>query len=207
MSGVFTQSEVHLFVHEFDYQNGTAYLTLRFESPTGAYTAGQKISVNAILALPEFSNQDNKIHLLYFPNSLTTTEYEKWIKLETFGKMVSEENSSESTLDFMPSKMFMNLGNFPPTGDTDVVWTQDGPKNVILQMDAKNVYGAEKDIEAHGIIIENIITIQPSDVKVQMQSNNITTGLALIITAVTILTGSVSFEKISTVKNDTKGKK
>jgi len=99
-----------------------------------------------------------------------------------------------------------NLKQLPQT-NTTAVWTQDGSKNAILQIDAEGIYFAEKDLEEHGIVIENVITIQPSDVKVQMQSNNITTGLALIITAVTILIGSFSLEKISTAKDDSKRKK
>ncbi|MCH7561751.1 MAG: hypothetical protein IIC67_10390 [Thaumarchaeota archaeon] len=207
ISGVLTQPEVHLFTHEFDYQDGTAYLTLRFESETGVYTVGQEIIIDAFLALPEFSNQDNKFHLLYFPNSFTPSEYKELLKRENFAKVTFDEDGSGFTFDFAPSKIFINLGNFPPQGNTTAIWTQDGPKNAILQIDAKYAYITEKDIEEHGIIIENIITIQSSDVKVQMQSNNITTGLALIITAVTILVGTFSLEKTSTTKDDSKRKK
>ena len=87
------------------------------------------------------------------------------------------------------------------------MWTQDGPIKAILQLDAKDMYLSNKDLEENGIVIEDIITIQPSDVKIQMQSNNITTGLALIITAVTILIGSLSLEKASTTYDGSKRKK
>ena len=205
--GVLTQPEVHLFTHEFEYQDGIALLTLRFESKTGVYTVGQEIIIDAFLSLSEFSSSDNKIHLLYFPNSFTPSEYKELLKRENFAKISWDEDGSEFTFDVAPSKIFLNLGIFPPKSNTTAVWTQDGPKSAILQMDAEAVYFAEADIEEQGIVIENIITIQSSDVKIQMQSNNITTGLALIITAVTILIGSFSLEKSSTAKDDSKRKK
>jgi len=205
--GVLTQPEVHLFTHEFEYQDGIALLTLRFESKTGVYTVGQEIIIDAFLSLSEFSSSDNKIHLLYFPNSFTPSEYKELLKRENFAKVTWDEDGSGFTFDVAPSKIFLNLGIFPPKSNTTAVWTQDGPKSAILQMDAEAVYFIEADIEEQGIVIENIITIQPSDVKVQMQSNNITTGLAFIITAVTILIGSFSLEKTSTAKDDSKRKK
>jgi len=205
--GVLTQPEVHLFTHEFEYQDGLAFLTIRFESKTGVYTVGQEIMIDAFLTLPEFSNRDNKIHLLYFPDSFTPEEYKELLKRENFAKVTLDEDGSGFTFNVAQSKIFLNLGNFPPQTNTTAVWTQDGPKNAILQMDAESIYFAEKDLEEHGIVIENIITIQSSDVKVQMQSNNITTGLALIITAVTILIGSFSLVKVSITKDDPKRKK
>jgi len=207
MFGVLTQPEVHLFTHEFEYQDSLAILTLRFESKTGVYTVGQEIIIDAFLTLPEFSSGDNKIHLLYFPNSFTPSEYKELLKRENFAKVTLDEDGSGFTFDVAPSKIFLNLGIFPPQTNTTAVWTQDGPQSAILQIDAESLYFAEKDLEEHGMVIENVITIQSADVKVQMQSNNITTGLALIITAVTILIGSFSLEKASTAKNDSKRKK
>lgn len=207
MFGVLTQPEVHLFTHEFEYQDGLALLTLRFESKTGVYTVGQEIIIDAFLTLPEFSSSDNKIHLLYFPNSFTSSEYKELLKRENFAKVTLDEDGSGFTFDVAQSKIFTNLGVFPPQAELKAVWTQDGPKNAILQMDAESIYFSEKDIEEHGMVIEDIITIQPSDVKVQMQSNNITIGLALIITAITILTGLFGLEKLLTTKDDSKRKK
>ncbi len=205
--GVLTQSEVHLFTHEFEYQESIAHLDLRFESKTGVFTVGQEINVNAFLAPSSFSSTDNKIHLLYFPNSFTPDEYKELLKKENFGKVIPDEDGSGFSFNVAQSKIFLNLGNFPPLGETNAVWTQDGPKNAILLMDAESITFSEKDLEEQGIVIENVITIQPSDVKIQMQSNNITTGLALIITAITILTGLFGLEKLLMTKDDSKGKK
>jgi len=205
--GIWTQSEVHLFKQEFEYQEGVGFLTIRFESKTGIFTVGQEIIIDAFLSLPKFSPGDNKLHLLYFPNSFTPSEYTELIKRENFAKVTLNEDGSGFSFKLAPSKIFLNLGNFPPQTSTTAVWTQDGPIKAILQLDAKDMYLSDKDLEENGIVIGDIITIQPSDVKIQMQSNNITTGLALIITAVTILIGSLSLEKASTTKDDSKGGK
>jgi len=195
MSGVFTQPEVHLFKHEFEYQDGIGFLTIRFESKTGIFTVGQEIMIDAFLSLPKFSPTDNKLHLLYFPNGFDPSEYNELIKQENFAKVTLNEDGSGFSFKLAPSKIFLNLGNFPPQTKTTAVWTQDGPIKAILQLDAEDIYLSDKSLEEHGIVIEDIITIQSSDVKIQMQSNNITIGLALIITAVTILIGLLSLEK------------
>lgn len=79
-------------------------------------------------------------------------------------------------------------------------------KEAILIMDAEHIGLLEEQLHTDGMVIEKTITIQPSDVKVQMQSNNVSIGLALIITAITIMTGLFGVEKLST-KKDTQKKK
>jgi len=203
--GIFTQPEVHLFSYEFEHQEEFAVLSLRFESSSGVFTSGQEINVNAFLTY-SFSTQDNAIHLLYFPNSFTPEEYKKLLVKENFGKMIPDEDGTGFSFEAAPSKILRNLGNFPPESEFDVVWTQDGPKDAILIMNADTVSMSEEQLRKDGRVIEKIITIQPSDIKIQMQSNNVSIGLALIITAITILTGLFGVEKISTAKNDSQRK-
>lgn len=206
MFGFFTQPEVHLFSQEFEYQGELAVLSLRFESSNGVFTAGQEINVNAFLTYT-FSTRDNDIHLLYFPNSFTPEEYKKLLVKENFGKMILDEDGTGFSFEAAPTKILMNLGNFPPEAEFDAVWTQDGPKDAILIMNAESIGITEEQLHKDGIVIEKTITIQPSYVKLQMQSNNVSIGLALIITAITILAGLFGVEKISTVKNDSQRKK
>ena len=214
MLGGFTDPVVHVFVHEFESDDGDpAYLTLRFESSNGVFVTGEKISVNAVLA-HDFSSDSNDFHLLYFPDALEPEEYEELKPLENFGKMIPDEDGSGFSIKVPKTKILHNLGVFPPTAEFDVIWTQDGPKNAILIMYAQSISFNEEQLYKDGMVIEKIITIQPSDVKLQMQSNNVSIGLALIIIGIIILTAFFGVEKIwflprteSRSTNDAKKKK
>ena len=195
MLGWFTKPEVHVFVHDFEFEEELAYLELRFESSSGVFVTGEKIDVNAFLGY-SFDTSSTSFHLLYFPDALEPEEYQELIPKENFGKIIPDEDGSGFSFKAAPSKILHNLGNFPPTSEFDVIWTQDGPKDAVLLMDAKTISFSKEQLLKDGMIIEKMITIQPSYVKLQMQSNNVSMGLVVIIIGITLLTAFFGVEKI-----------
>ena len=193
MMGTFTKPEIHAFEYEFEYDESLVILSLRFESSTGVFVTGETINVNALLG---YHKGETEFHLLYFPNVLEPDEYKELLSKENFGKLIPNEDGSGVSFKAGHGKILHNLGNFPPTSEFDVVWTQDGPKDAILIMNAESISMSEEQLRKDGMLIEKIITIQPSNVKLQMQSNNVSLGLALIIIAITILTAFFGVEKI-----------
>lgn len=211
MLGWLTKPEIHVFVHEFKFKEELGFLTLRFESSSGVFVTGEKIHVNALLVYP-LDMSKTVYHLLYFPDALQPEEYLELVPKENFGKLIPDEEGV--SIKVPQSKSLHNLALFPPTTEFDVIWTQDGPKDAVLIMDAKEVSPSKEELLKNGTNVQRMITIQPSDVRLQTQSNNVNIGLALIIIGITILTAFFGIERIwflpksnSGTHNDDKRKK
>ena len=195
LQGWWTEPEVHVFPYEFEFKDELAYLVLRFESSSGVFVTGEKIEVMAFLGYSS-SSDSNDINLLYFPDALKPEEYAKLLPKENFGKIILDEDGSGGSIEIPKKKILHNLGTIPQTIEFDVIWTEDGPKDAVLIMNAESISMADEELKEQGMVVEKIITIQPSHVKLQMKSNNVSLGLVVIIIAIAILTAFLSIEKI-----------
>jgi len=201
MAGIMTESRVQLFAHEFNWEGNEGRLILRFESSNGIFVAGEKIQVNSFLQYP-VSSDPAELYLLYFPNTLEQENYDQLISDDFWEIEVDDEGV---TIGSPYNQKLVNIGGVPPLTEFDVIWTQEGVQEGILLMDSSAVTIGGAGIKySDEIVLEKMITIQPSEVNLQRISNNYSVGLVSVIIGITILTAYFGVEKIWFLNHDSK---
>lgn len=198
VTGVIIEPKIHLFTYEFDWNDEHGILLLKFESKDGALTTGKPIHVNGILFYPVSANMEESF-MLHLPNTISPKYYNQLISDDIWKIKTTIDEKSVTIESRAIIAGFYNFDGIPLITDFDIVWTQEGFQNVYLIIDKKPITieefnKSDKVIIGNSFLIEQAVSIQPSNVNLQIQSNNYLIGLTLAIIALTILTGFTTLE-------------
>lgn len=194
--GIATEPKIHLYIHQFDWEGKHGMVVLKFESKDGAFTTGEPIHVSTLL-LYGVADKLNFFNL-YFPNTMTPEIYNELISNKGWD---ITRNITETAFIIEarspPLAHFENFTGVPPTSEFDIIWTQEGFQDGFLIIDEKPFTIVKESLHpqfGNFSSMEKVITIQPSDVGIQIKSNNYLIGFTLGITALTLLMGFMSLE-------------
>lgn len=183
MKGIFDESKVHLSLHEFEWDGKPTYLQIRFQSEGSTFTTGETVHATAVLGA-EVSSKTKEFFVLHFPETWKPEDYNK-LQLDKNWDVEVTETSIEISF---PSKIYYNLKDFPPNANFDLIWTKEGLQKGVLLI-GENPFEPDQEI-----ILENVINIRPSEVRLQLNSNNYSLGLALIVISLTMITSFFGFQ-------------
>ena len=173
MTGLMNEPKIHVFVYEFDWGNNTGDLWIEFESKEGSFTTVSPINGMAVLFFPIDQNEARLFHL-YFPNTLSKQMYDDFVTGEGWKIKTTLENNTISILASTPSKyQIFDFAGTPPVSNFETVWTQEG----YLIIDENPLYSeklekSNKLVLGNALLMEKVISIQPSDVNLEIKSNN-----------------------------------
>lgn len=185
--------KVHTYPVEFELENKTSTMLLRFESDGGAFTTGNSVNVKAILGA-DVSTKTEEFFIIHFPNTLDPDTYEKISNEKNWNF-----NQTDTGIEYVfPAKNFANLINYPPRTETNVIWTQEGGQDMVLIFDKNPIFFDEFGKLAYGnhIVLEDVINIQSSDARLQIQSNNMMIGLTLAVICLAFVTGTAKYDPL-----------
>lgn len=193
MSGFMNEPKIHLSIFEFNWGNDHGKLYLKFESLDGSFATGKPIQVNALMLYPvEQSNPD--IFHMYFPNTMALDEYNTLVSVDNWDITETKSGNSSKIRALSPSvENIHHFSGVPPTLTFETVWTQEGFQDGLLAMgedpweEVKWEHSTNLVLK-DSILMEKIISIQPSEVTLEIKSNNYLIGLTLAIIALTIVT-------------------
>ncbi len=188
-----TASKIHVYTIDFILNGNQSHMIFRFESKGGAFTTGDKIHVDVLLAT-DYSASIGKYVLLHFPQTLDPEQYDK-IKNEENWALNQTNNSVQFSF---PNRHFYQWSGTSLTQEFDLVYTQEGSQDAIFIIDDFLPDFDESGNLDYGnhVVLKNIITIEPSDVRLQIQSNNLIIGLTLLIITLTLATLYSKYDKL-----------
>jgi hypothetical protein len=182
---------------EFEVDNKTVVTIFHFKSTDGSFSTGKTIHVDGLLYYPTKTNP-NEQFALDLPNTLTPTDYNL---LSNDILWRTHENGSILTmpLDVLTESPHYFSGlPVSLSVDFDTVWTQEGFQDGYLEIhDSTNATNIKK------ILIDKIISIQPSDVSQNLSTNNIILGLTFYMIALSLVTIFLSIGQTSTDNRNT----
>ncbi len=194
--GLLVQPRVQLSVQDIEWENQPIQVILRFESDEGAFTTGKIINVHALILHHSGKITQGNTISLYFPNTLTTDQYNK-LKDDTQWRTYSDKEISSVVMPNGLSETPVNLVGAFPTAKFDTIWTQEGLQDgYLLIQNSSNVIQNEKPNINNAIKLDKIINIEPADVLQNLQTTNVLAGVTWLLLAITLLTAFVTFVSI-----------
>lgn len=179
-----TPQKIHVYTTDFALNGEQSHMIFKFESEGGAFTTGNKIHVSALLGT-NYSSTAGKYLLLHFPNTLDPEQYEKIKNEKTWSPTI---NGNLYQFSF-PERHFLQWSDNSIITEYDLVWTQEGQQDAIFIIDDSLPQFDENGNLDYGnhVVLNNIITIQPSDVRLQIKTTNLIIGLTLVTIILTIV--------------------
>lgn len=194
-----TPTKVHVYLTDFALDGNQSHMIFRFESGGGAFTTGEKIHANILLAT-DYPSIIGKHVMIHFPQTLDPQQYD-----EIKNKKNWEVTQDGSSVKFsFPDRHFGQWYGTSITVELDLVYTQEGPQDAIFMINDGLPEFDETGKLNYGnhVVLEDVITIQPSDVRLQIKTNNWIIGLTVLIITLTIVTFYSNYDRIGIKLDD-----